>query len=930
MANYYIDIIDTTDDTHVTVLEKAKKNSIVLSYEGKDQKDELVIVGSSLRFSMAVPYNGTETDAAFIDLFTGDEQKYRVELRKEDDDALLFQFFLLPDSYKEPYQKGTFFVDFEAVDGLGRLKGKFLPDEFYTGEYSVIQFITECLKLTGLNMNLYFTPAISPSNNQAWHTIYIDGGVFVNRNRNDDAYKILESLAKDMLCCVFQHMGNWHFEGLNKRNLTNYTVKEYDTSGDYIQDLELTRNVKVISGSTLTTPIITMIPPYSLITVTHERVSAFFKETLSKELNDGWVVTTGVNPVIYATDWVGHNNFYALAKAPNYEVYLVNNETDSIDTSLYISLKNKIYLSRSEKYTISFKARIEDTLYNQEQSVVTTWYDPVNYDVMFNDTIVFSNRSISGVDNYRLDFINSKIAEVSFEFIAPENGLLDFKIFQPYKDDEQIVAVLISELKLERIAFVDEEIFTDEINADYTLQKEIELDFADDPSGFSKSFRLQKLNENAETYNEIEITPLYSFTQSGNHYSAVSLQHANLIADNIDSVTASTGSIEVYEVIYNFLEQEQMLVRHNLSAFAGNFIVRIYYKSHGDSNRSAWLKWTDSVYEVEQRRYAECVANVMRRMFTVPHQKIDLDVTKIPVAFTDIVRWNYKQIGNYFVTNLSWNLDNGITTLSLNKAIYQNDDTISPGENIPPFVDAGEDIYITNSQTNAALTSVSNDPDGFIASWFWEQETSEIANIVSPAAADTSLSGLLADFFTFKITVTDNDGATASDTVNVIRIRDYLIQFNEILNSDTVDSGDQGEIINKHYEITCTPSLPDGMNLSIDAQYVFILQCDDPADETTIGQVIIEKNSVEIVNDEKSLRDLELNQYTQGTNVPFAYNNTDSIVIKLKASAFFTAPDGSFSSADVFFYINNISFVSGNGNITTTLPVTLAANADAP
>jgi hypothetical protein len=45
----------------------------------------------------------------------------------------------------------------------------------------------------------------------------------------------------------------------------------------------------------------------------------------------------------------------------------------------------------------------------------------------------------------------------------------------------------------------------------------------------------------------------------------------------------------------------------------------------------------------------------------------------------------------------------------------------------------------------------------------------------SSTALATSFENLTEDYYTYKIEVTDNDGATASDLLNIIRIKDYIL-----------------------------------------------------------------------------------------------------------------------------------------------------------
>jgi hypothetical protein len=82
--NYYVDIIDTENNDYTTRVEMAAASSVVLSYKGSDQKDDLKIVGSSLKFTILVP--GVENvDGALdhcpitfqIDLFSGKNRPKR-------------------------------------------------------------------------------------------------------------------------------------------------------------------------------------------------------------------------------------------------------------------------------------------------------------------------------------------------------------------------------------------------------------------------------------------------------------------------------------------------------------------------------------------------------------------------------------------------------------------------------------------------------------------------------------------------------------------------------------------------------------------------------------------------------------------------------------------------------------------------------------
>lgn len=924
MPSYYVNIIDTQNNEYTTVLENAAKSSLVLSYKGKDQKDELDIIGSTFQFTLQVPFNNN-TDAAFLHLFTGDEQRHKIEFRRESDDLLIWHGFLLPDNYSEPYKNGTFSIDFEATDGLGRLKGKFLPDAFYSETKTVTAILAECLKLTGLNMPFYFSPSIENKNNKNFHQIYLNTSIFFDGKKKDDAHTILKRFANNLLFCVYQSLGRWHLEGLNKRSLITYKCKSYDADGAYIEDLEITRNIKDLNNLALSTPTVTMVPPYGIIRVNNDREQVQFPATLATEKNDGWAVVTGVVGEIHVTDWWG--TFDPKAKEPNYNVWLYNNNVGSFVESAYIKLDKQLYLQRGEKYKITFKITVIDTAENQNTNAVQTWNNPVRYKIEFNGQMLYSNWIGSVTEREQIRVRNGKSASNSFEFVVFENGLLDFYFYQPFSTGSAIVAVQIDALEIEQIGFVESQVFEDILDNDFTLVKDVDIDLADDATGFTPGFWLENLWQNTGTVRQYTIPILYSFTQNGKQYSAVQLDGANLIAENLSTSFHQTETVNIEEVIYNYENGEQMLVVHDFENLTGNFIVNKPYKVQGSQNRATWYQWTDSVYEVESQRFGKCYANVLRRMHPVAHPKIDLTVTT-PVAFNDILKFNYIEQSNWFVVNLrSWDIDKGRVTLTLNKAIYQNDDTVNPGENIPPFVDAGPDIYIAQNVNTVDLTCVASDPDGFIAAFAWTQQTAVPGvTIVSPVNQNTTVNGLTQDFYTFRITVTDNDGATAFDEVNVIRALDYLIAFEETNEVYTeIEDVDFDVVENtwlKDYNITSTPGLQDNLNVNISGYYRIIVFGNPRLLVTANSLCKVTKNGVNIINDYIDVNTLGADSYDAIVPFTFNYNNTDTITVHLETNALVTV-SGESATARVDFIVESIELVNGQGTITTTLPVEL-------
>jgi len=91
----------------------------------------------------------------------------------------------------------------------------------------------------------------------------------------------------------------------------------------------------------------------------------------------------------------------------------------------------------------------------------------------------------------------------------------------------------------------------------------------------------------------------------------------------------------------------------------------------------------------------------------------------------------------------------------------------APPENQAPTVNAGATQTITLPVNSVTLNGTASDPDGKIASYRW-QRVSGSGSIDSPATAVTTVSALAQGTSVFGLTVTDDDGATATSQTTVI------------------------------------------------------------------------------------------------------------------------------------------------------------------
>lgn len=87
--------------------------------------------------------------------------------------------------------------------------------------------------------------------------------------------------------------------------------------------------------------------------------------------------------------------------------------------------------------------------------------------------------------------------------------------------------------------------------------------------------------------------------------------------------------------------------------------------------------------------------------------------------------------------------------------------------NIPPVAHAGVDQLIQLPTSTTTLTGSGTDADGIIVSYKW-RIVSGSPIIVSPNNSTTNITGLVQGTFLFELTVKDNSGDSAKDTIQVV------------------------------------------------------------------------------------------------------------------------------------------------------------------
>ncbi|WP_343692552.1 PKD domain-containing protein [Chitinophaga sp.] len=126
--------------------------------------------------------------------------------------------------------------------------------------------------------------------------------------------------------------------------------------------------------------------------------------------------------------------------------------------------------------------------------------------------------------------------------------------------------------------------------------------------------------------------------------------------------------------------------------------------------------------------------------------------------------------GSYVFT-LTVTDNNGATATDQVTITVKSAVTSTPPANKPPVAVAGADITITMPRNTTTVDGAgSYDSDGSIASYKWTQVSGpSTASLPSAAAAKTDINQLsYVGTYVFRLTVTDNNGATATDDINII------------------------------------------------------------------------------------------------------------------------------------------------------------------
>ena len=133
------------------------------------------------------------------------------------------------------------------------------------------------------------------------------------------------------------------------------------------------------------------------------------------------------------------------------------------------------------------------------------------------------------------------------------------------------------------------------------------------------------------------------------------------------------------------------------------------------------------------------------------------NVDKPTVSITGLVSGQYEF--RLRVTDNNGGTDEDIAVVTVSDA----------GTNIFPVAEAGADKVVRLPQNTVVLDGIGTDDDGQITTYLWSKVSGTGTSIATPGSPTTTVNGLTEGTFIYRLTVTDNDGATDLNDV-VVRV----------------------------------------------------------------------------------------------------------------------------------------------------------------
>ena len=305
-----------------------------------------------------------------------------------------------------------------------------------------------------------------------------------------------------------------------------------------------------------------------------------------------------------------------------------------------------------------------------------------------------------------------------------------------------------------------------------------------------------------------ESAGIYTDGQSGN----IDISHNTILGPgrygvfNNGGRTITVDSNTVYGYTYNYYltkvsgPLDSLTVTNNyFVAAASNSAV-----SCGNRTMAANYKWNTSsiptTFAASNNMYANLLDQTNDYIYGVTSTSACYSITswasltgkesgirKAPLTYpsTSYIRVEYNETGSSKTVSLAGNyrdLDSNLYAGSITLAPYSSKVlTYISSINQAPTLSMGSSQSIKLPLDSTTISGTATDPDGTIASYAWTKVSGPSGgSIVSPSSASTKITGLQVGSYQYQLVVTDNNGATATGTINIAVSSSGVIQTSTI------------------------------------------------------------------------------------------------------------------------------------------------------
>ncbi|MCO6149053.1 hypothetical protein [Flavobacterium sp. NRK1] len=604
-----IEIIDTYDNDRPLIEELTQPSQLKLTWDGGEDLYQ-PMMPSSFRFTIAVT---DAADAKFLHLLTGDEKRYLVKVRNVGANGtadLLWQGYLLPDLYSEPWKNGVSFIEFTASDMLASLKTKTFKPWYYRQTYNMAELFGLILAETGLVQEMYIRPTLVNVSDPdyRWEAMNVGLSTFVSDNKYTNLYDILEKVLKAQGLQISSYRGKWFIEGVTRRNegkgfLSRISITEvYHPDGVFRKSI--TGGHKVIAPLFMEqVPVLSALTPWKAVNVnfdakadeglfpasvggkdyysTRYRYDSDFADYTNgyvTRINAAWAKISGS-----FFNWSNSEKpfFYYGIDDGNYN----SNEASALLN--YFECTLHPYVVAGRRYKIELDVTVDfDYIVKPNPGAFAELLSGDNYNrlviwmLAIDGTEFLSNRPGNYVNkllqftktttvNTNLDL--SATFKLEYEFVVPKSGFTDFRFIAPIGDfvDDYGITAFLATLETLKIALVKSASDIESVSAvrpvSYTQELDMDIAFTCTvDSSVKNSFGIAK-NAFAR-FREVPVTDANQFYDT--HYQSIDYDVYNPILDEWSvSYTVAAYLALTYWGIDTFTRDVLFKVQQNYNLF---------------------------------------------------------------------------------------------------------------------------------------------------------------------------------------------------------------------------------------------------------------------------------------------------------------------------------------------------------------------------